>query len=276
MVQTMYKRRPVKEVDVFLQNINRNLVLASIGISRRQFYKEKYLYRFGANEDVPIGFSLQLIGGQERREFRNIQYYTGASASVGWYRKMLGYMALQLSYGNYYNKTDLNRGLIRFNVNTFSNLVQYNKWAFRQFVSFQTIYGLNREQFEYVDLNGSQMYGFSSDVLRGKSKSILNLETVFYTPFNIFGFRIAPVLLMGFGKIGDDFNSLINSRIFQAYSIGLLVRNENLVFQTFELSIGFYPYLPGGNDVFRFNPVNSYRLRVRDFGLPRPDVLIYD
>lgn len=271
-----YRKRPDWEVDTFFQNTDQTLVLGSIGISRRQFYKEKYLYRFGANEDVSIGFSLQLIGGQQYREFQEVHLYSGVSAAVGWYRKMAGYIALNLSYANFHQKSDPNRGLIKVNVNSFSNLVRYDNWAFRQFASVNTVVGLNREGFEFINLNGSQMYGFNSDVLKGKSKAILNLETVFYTPYNVFGFRLAPVLLIGLGKIGDTFNQMLTSRIYQAYSIGLLVRNDNLVFRTFELSIGIYPYLPGGNDAYVLNPVRSYRLRVRDFAIPKPELLKYE
>lgn len=276
LFQSNYRKRPNWEIDSFYQNSDQILLLSSIGTTRRQFYKEKYLYRFGANEDVPIGFSFQLIGGGQQIEFQNLQYYTGASAAVGWYRKMVGYIALNLSYGNFHTKADLNRGVIRLNVNSFSNLVRYEKWAFRQFATFNTVIGLNREAYEVIDLNGSQMYGFNSDVLKGQSKAILNLETIFYTPYNVFGFRLAPVLLVSLGKIGYTFNQLSNSRIYQAYSVGLLVRNDNLVFQTFELSIGIYPYLPGGNEAYVLNPVRSYRLRVRDFAITRPELLKYD
>ena len=273
--QINFQQRPDFEIDPLFQNEGQTLVLGTIGISQRQFFKEKYLYRFGANEDVPIGFSFQLITGHQRREFQTSQFYSGASGAVGWYKKQVGYFAVQLSYGNFYNQNEFNKGIIRTGVNYFSNLIRYEAWAFRQFASLQTVFGLNRSAYEFIDLNGSQMYGFNSNVLRGKSKAILNLETVCYTPYNIFGFRIAPVFFMALGKIGDDIGSLLNSRIFQAYSIGLLVRNENLVFKTFELSIGIYPYMPGGNDGYRLNPVSSYTLRVRDFAIPKPEVLEY-
>ena len=273
--QINFHQRPSAEIDPFFQNAGQTLLLGTVGISNRQFFKEKYLYRFGANEDVPIGYSFQIITGQQQKERSATQYYSGLSGAVGWYRKQVGYFALQLSYGNFYNKKALDKGVIRAGVNYFSNLVRYQAWAFRQFASIQSVFGLNRAAYEFIDLNGSQMYGFQSDVLKGKSKAILNLETVFYTPYNVFGFRVAPVFFMALGKIGDDFWGLMNSRIFQAYSIGLLVRNENLVFKTFELSIGIYPYLPGGKDAYRLNPVSSYTLRVRDFAIPKPELLEY-
>jgi hypothetical protein len=275
-VHTEYHVRPGHETDVYHQNSNQTLFLASFGISKREFYKEKYLYRFGANEDVPIGFSFQATAGHQMNEWTGNLFYSGASASMGGFIQPLGYFAVQLEYGNFYNKINISRGLIRENVNYFSNLGRVGKWSVRQFASLSSVFGIDREPYEFVNLNGSQMYGFSSSTVKGTSKAILNLETVFYIPYNVLGFRLAPVLFIGLGKIGDDLQGLLNSRLYQAFSAGLLVRNENLVFNTFELSIGIYPYLPGGKDGIRLNPVSSYRLKVRDFALPRPEVLLYE
>ena len=76
--------------------------------------------------------------------------------------------------------------------------------------------------------------------------------------------------------MGEGLSGVLNSRIFSAYSLGLMVRNENLVFNTFELSIGIYPYLPDGESGFRLNPINTYRLKIRDFALPKPEMVRYD
>jgi len=276
LVNTRFKQRPVREIDTHFQNMDQTTLLASFGISRREFYKEKYLYRFGANEDVPIGFSLQAITGHQFIEFQGNHYYLGISGAFGGYIKSLGYFSALASYGNYFNKTNLNRGIIRGNINFFSHLAQVEDWSVRQFASLNTVFGIDREAYEFVNINGSQLYGFNSKTVRGKSKAIMTFETVFYMPYNVLGFRLAPVLFVGLAKIGDNMHGLLNSQIFQAYTIGLLVRNENLIFKTFELSIGLYPYLPGGTDGIRFNPVSSYRLKVRDFALPKPEVLIYD
>lgn len=275
-VHTEYHMRPGMETDVYRQNSNQTLFLASFGISRREFYKEKYLYRFGANEDVPIGFSFQATAGHQMNTWNGNLFYSGASASMGGFVPALGYFAVQFGYGNFYNKINIHRGLVRGNVNYFSHLGRVGKWSVRQFASLSSVFGIDREPYEFVNLNGSQMYGFSSSTVKGKSKAILNLETVFYMPYNVLGFRLAPVLFIGLGKIGDNMEEVLNSRLYQAFSVGLLVRNENLVFNTFELSIGIYPYLPGGKDGIRLNPVSSYRLKVRDFALPRPEVLLYE
>ena len=276
IIYTKFFERPGSDVDIYTQNTTQTTYLGSFGISKRGFYKEKYLYRFGANEDVPIGYSLQVIGGFQQTELQPTQFYSGISGSAGSLFRT-GYYALHLGYGNFYNKSGVNRGVVQGNLNYFSRLMSFGKWGIRQFVSLNTVIGLNRRTYEYIDLNGSQLYGFNSPTIRGKSKAILNLETVFYMPYNVLGFRFAPVLIIGLGKIGADVEEVLSSPIYPAFSIGLLVRNENLVFQTFELSIGIYPYQPGSSATwYRLNPVTSYRLKVRDFALPKPEVLGYN
>jgi len=270
-----FTRRPDISSDTFYQNANQVLNLASIGLSRREFYKEKFLYRFGANEDVPTGYAIQIVGGHLNREFEQIQYYTGLSASGGILFEKSGYYAVQLAYGHLFNKSKLYAGLVRANVNYFSNLVLVGRWSFRQFASINSVFGINRAPYNFINLNGSQLYGFQNSSLIGKCKGILNMETVVYMPYELFGFKLAPVLFLGFGKIGDDIQGFLNSKIYTAISLGLLVRNENLVFNTFEVSIGFYPY-DGGSEWYRLLPVSNYRLRVRDFALPKPEVLLFE
>ena len=69
---------------------------------------------------------------------------------------------------------------------------------------------------------------------------------------------------------------LNNERTYQAYSIGIMTRNENLVSSTFQISFGIYPFLPNGdNNVFLFNPVTSFTLRVRGFSMGRPEFISY-
>ena len=272
---TGFTKRPVFELDSFYQNLGQTLFIGSIGISRRQFYKEKYLYRFGANEDVPTGFYVQLKGGYLAREFFDNQYYTGVSFATGFLFSGIGYGATRLEYGSFYNQKAFDKGIIRADFFYFSPLVQQRRWSIRQFASLQTVFGIKRAPYEYINLNGSQLYGFSSPLVKGKNKVILNFETVFYLPYNLLGFRLAPVLFLGFGMIGESFKSLVHSPVYPAFSLGLLVRNENLVFNTFELSVGFYPYLPGGAEGIRFNPISNYNLKVRDFALPRPELVGY-
>ena len=48
-------------------NSNTSLFLVGAGISQQQFYKDRYLFRFGLTEDVPEGLLLRVNTGNENR-----------------------------------------------------------------------------------------------------------------------------------------------------------------------------------------------------------------
>jgi len=59
--QNIYQQRPPRDVDGGIRNYG--AFVGNIGFSIQQFYKDKYIYRFGANEDVPEGLIVQFIYG---------------------------------------------------------------------------------------------------------------------------------------------------------------------------------------------------------------------
>jgi hypothetical protein len=121
------------------------------------------------------------------------------------------------------------------------------------------------------------MYGFNNGTLLGKTKMILNLEAVSYAPYNIIGFRFASLLLVGGGILETDKIKLFKSPVYQSYAVGLLIRNENLLNASFEISYGIYPNLPDGNTRFyKFNPVTSFTLKVRTFAISKPTIVEYN
>ena len=105
---------------------------------------------------------------------------------------------------------------------------------------------------------------------------VLSSETVAYLPYNLIGFHFAPILMVGVALIGDPKNPLLKSRLYQSYSLGIMVRNENLLSSTFQISFGLYPFTPDGrNVVYVYNPVTSFTLRVRLFEFSRPEFVSY-
>jgi len=75
-----------------------------------------------------------------------------------------------------------------------------------------------------------------------------------------------------------DSNSsfFLKSTVYQVYGIGLLVRNENLIINSFRFSFAFYPNEPGRAGVdFKINPFGAYDLRFNDFFLSKPGPVSY-
>ncbi|MCP2871720.1 hypothetical protein, partial [Salmonella enterica] len=89
---------------------------------------------------------------------------------------------------------------------------------FRQFLKYDYVFGENKISNERITINSDDLYGFDSGSLSGTTKMVLNSETVAYLPYNLVGFRLAPVVTAGLGIIGSPEKRLVQSNLYQAYT----------------------------------------------------------
>ncbi len=276
-IDTRYQRRPSFKIDTNLTNVNQSLELASLGFSLRKYYKDQFIYRFGANEDVPEGALIQIVYGVLHKEQTGYRYYSGLNLSYGLHLDDFGYVSVYANYGTYYNKSVRNDGTLNAGFYFFSNLLKNNKWYFRQFINFKYVTGINKLPLERITIRSEELYGFNNGSLSGTSKMILNLEAVTYAPYNVIGFRFAPLILIGFGMLESKEHLLAQSPVYQAYAVGLLLRNENLLNASFQITYGVYPNLPDDNTKWgKFNPVLGFTIKVPPFTISKPSVVVYE
>jgi hypothetical protein len=267
--------RPSFSIDTMRSNLNWGAYIGNIGFAVQQYYKDKFIHRFGANEDVPEGFIFQFIYGGLKKEQDKVRYYNGFEVARAKHFNF-GYLTATFSYGIFYNRKVANDITTNYQLYYFSELLRIGKWYLRQFINYNLVHGENKLGGETVTIRPEELYGFNNGTLAGKTKMVMNSETVAYMPYNLIGFRFAPVLMIGCGVVGDPEHRLSTSRLYQGYSLGVMVRNENLLSSTFQISFGYYPFLPDGrNNVLMYNPVTSFTLRVRGFSVSRPEFVGY-
>jgi len=76
--------------------------------------------------------------------------------------------------------------------------------------------------------------------------------------------------------LGEAKTGFKNSKIYSQIGLGVLIKNENLVLNTFQISIAFYPLIPGkGQDVFKTNSFSTTDFGFRDFEIGKPATVIY-
>ena len=271
----LFLGRPGFEYDTARTYRNWSAVLGNVGVGIQQYYKDKYIYRFGANEDVPEGLLMQFIYGGYRREYGKLRYYNGFEVARSKHFGF-GYLAATLSYGVFYNQGVPNDVTTNLKMNYFSELLRAGDWYFREFVYYTFVHGENKIGNEKITLRPEEMYGFDNTTLVGNTKMLLSSETVAYMPYDLVGFKFAPVFIAGLGMIGDGEKPMSTRRVFQGYVIGLMIRNENLLVNTFQVSYAFYPLLPDGRvNRFVYNPVGSFSVKLRSFWMTRPDFVPY-
>lgn len=263
------------EVDKYQVNQDSRLFLGAVAFSNREYYKDKFIYKMGEEEDVPEGRLLSLVGGYELREI-NPRTYVGARTLFGNHINGLGHLSMEIEYGTFLSNAHPQNGVMSFGANYFTDLKMVGRWSSRVFIDFRVVNGIERTPGEKVYLGGREgVYGMRRELLAGENKASLSFRSVVFSPYDLLGFRIATIAFAGFGMLHDDVETIHDSRVYQVYGIGFLMRNRHLASSTIQFSFGFYPGSPMGTNWFKFNPLTSYNFGFRDYSFSRPEIVHY-
>jgi hypothetical protein len=265
-----YLEKPSELIDPLHIYSNEAFYFATIGISTRKYVLDKYVFRYGVIEDVPVGNVYELTSGYQVRN--NIgRLYLGMRFSWGSYNEW-GYLSSNFEYGTFFHASHAEQGVVTAGLNYFTGLIEFGKWKFRQFVKPQVIIGLNRFSYDSLTLNdGYGLDGFNSTSLSGTKRILLTLQTQSYSPWNLIGFRFGPYFIWSMGMVGETVSGFKSSKIYSQLGLGVLIKNENLVFNTFQISISFYPLIPGrGQNIFKGNSFKTTDFGFRDFVIGKP------
>ncbi len=271
-----YPEKSVEPYDSLGIHTNEQFYLATVGITKRKFRRGKFIFDYGVTEDVPIGSLISITGGYQHKNNLG-RFYLGSRLSYGNYFE-IGYFSTNLEFGSFFNQSKPEQAAVSFNINYFTGLIGLGKWKFRQFVKMETTIGVNR--FAYEKLSFGEFYtpsSYNNFTLLGTNNMYFTFQSQFYAPFKFLGFRFAPFFVYSLGMIGQQENKLFDNRFYSKIGVGILINNLNLVFNTFQLSIAFYPVMPDGNtNVFGFNPFRTNNIGFDGFEVGRPSVIEFE
>lgn len=273
VVRKYYNLKPTIQPGYEGRYRNATLLLGSISLSQNNYYKSRYFYEFGRIEDIPYGMLFNLTGGYESGELYN-RIYSGFSISASDYINNFGYLFGQISAGGYYFEDVIQEGIVDLRLEYASGLFRIRHSNIRLFSRMWYTTGINRLTDEYLRFDGKNgIEHFSSAKLLDKRRLSFNVEPVVFTPIMFLGFRFVFFGFASFGMIGGVDESIFHNTIYQGYGAGVRIRNDNLVFNTLEISIGFYPGAPSDQDNFLIN-VNGIPTPEFDNFLPKPPGVI--
>ena len=270
-----YSEKPPELNDPLHIYSNEDFYFAGIGISTRKYVQDTYVFKYGITEDVPVGKVYGLTGGYQIRN-NAARFYLGMRFSFGNYYEW-GYLSSNFEYGAFFKSSNTEQSVFTAGVNYSTGLFEIGKWKFRQFIKPQVSIGINRVSYDSLTLNdGYGLDGFNSPALSGTNRLLLTLQTQSYAPWRILGFNFGPYIKFSLGMLGDAVTGFKNKKIYSQIGLGVIIKNENLVFNTFQVSVSFYPSIPGiGQNVFKMNSFSTTDFGFRDFEIGKPAVVIY-
>jgi hypothetical protein len=251
------------------------LYLASVAFSLQKYTKTKLIYSYGRTEDIPYGALFNLTTGREFNEFKQ-RTYLGGEVSFSGLSKKLGYFYTYYGLSGYLNKNHTEQGELALGMNYFSNLINLGRSRIRNFVYLHYTRGFGRYSNEYLKfINDNGFSGFVNDSVKGTQRLSLSLESVLFSPLNSYGFRFAFFGFTDFSFLSGTTEQIGNGHALSSIGIGIRIRNDNLVFNTLQIRIGYFPNPPSYSRISPVNVSGEQLLRPPNFEPGPPAIIPY-
>ena len=271
LLRVRYPQKPSEAEPLNIFN-NATFYFGGIGVSSRRYTQDKYILNYGKVEDVPIGRAFGITGGMNMQ--RTNLWYLGLKAAWGnFYR--FGYLSSHLEYGTFIGSKGIQQEVITGRINYFTQLYSLGNWKIRQFVKPTFTIGFNRLPTDNLTFS-DDLKGFGKLKYSATYMSVLTLQTQSYAPWDLFGFRFGPYFFSSFGILGNGSPKIAHSRLYSVLGLGVLIKNDYLMFNTFQISLSFYPIIPGqGSNILNLNAYKTSDYGFRDFEISKPVVVGY-
>jgi hypothetical protein len=251
------------------------IYLTSAALSIQKYTKTNLIYSYGRTEDIPYGALFKITAGREFNEFKQ-RTYIGGEASFARSSKTLGYFYLYGGLSTYLNKNRTEQGVLSLGLNYFSNLITLRTARIRNFVYLQYTRGFGRYSNEYLKFfTNNGFTGFSNDTVNGTQRLAVSLESVLFSPVNFYGFRFAFFGFTDFSFLSGTTEMLDKGYALSSIGIGIRIRNDNLVFNTLQIRIGYFPNPPSYSTISPVNISGEQLLRPNNFEPGAPAIIPY-
>lgn len=272
-----YVENPTGEYDPYLLYTDQKMYLATVGLASVNYVQDKYIFYYDMIEDIAVGKTFMLTAGTQHKNGIN-RTYVGAQFALGKYTSS-GYFGGEIQWGSYINNKRFEEGVFRAEGLYFSKLYHLGSWKFRHFFNPEIVIGLNRWDYamDKITLNGAYgIDGFDSYELRGTKKVLFNFQLQSYAPNEFLGFRFSPFFNASIGFMGDNHNTFVTKEMYSKIGLGVVISNDYLVFSKFQLSLAFYPNIPGnGRNIFKTNNLRNTNFNLQQFDYGKPEVVPY-
>lgn len=271
-----YIESPLAAYDTINFYSSEKLLLMGIGINTREFIEDRYIFKNGIIEDVPIGRIFGLTAGYQYKN-ENWRPYLGGQLSFGNYHDW-GFLSTNLEVGTFFSNANTEQTSYSFQANYFTKLLETKKWKWRQFIKYRMLWGNNRKKSvgDLLTINDNYgIQGFKSAIY-GTEKMVLTLQTQAYAPKDIWGFRMNPYFNYSIAVLGNQIDKPQKRKGYSKIGIGLIINNDYWVFSSFQLSLSYYPLIPfEGENLYKSNAFVTSDFGFQSFELAKPRTVLF-
>jgi len=253
-------RTELTELDRFSYR-NKAGVLAQLTLFRQDFYKTQYVVGFGRTEDIPYGYRITFTTGAEK-ELGRVRPYLGSELYYNRVRPTGTILTYSVKLATYVYNQNPEDVFLSFDFVRFSKIHKMGKMIVRH----QSIFGyaaiINQSVKRGIDIRDANgILGFNPISLVGYQRATMSQEATIFTPWKVLGFHMAPMARIDLALIKITKGLFQTENFFSGFSLGMRARNENLIFNTIEARLFYFPKTVEGMDHFSFNITTNFRIK---------------
>ncbi|MEO6219351.1 MAG: hypothetical protein ABIO81_02910 [Ginsengibacter sp.] len=246
-------------------------VLGSVTFYRQNFYKTQYIYGFGRSEDIPEGLNLTLTTGITKK-----QNVTRAFFGFNYERS---YFNVRKNYISYIIRAEgnLERTAIQ-DINLLAGIAYVERlrsigtrWKQRLFFNLDIAQQVNTILNEPLLLQSAfGLPEFGNSLIGGTLRATVKAESVFFSPWSLASFRFAPFIFLNTSVFSPYLSA---TKVHYSVGGGIRMRNESLIFGTFEFKGYYFPGKNYYNESFRFDISTDLRFKYNPQLIRKPDFI---
>ncbi|MBS1597747.1 MAG: hypothetical protein JST75_05950 [Bacteroidetes bacterium] len=249
-------------------------VLGKLVFFHQDFFKTNYFFGFGRTEDIPLGYNAGASFGLD--QWANIpRTYTAVEAQKYWL-KGKNVISTAIAIGSFWHTQKSEDAVIHVQVDYYSNLFRLNGPRLRQFIHGDYLVCPNPVLYRPLNINKEfGILGYRNTMFNGYQRLNLGTQTNYYSPLNIYGFKFNFYMLLQASLLAAKNQNLFTSPFYSAIGLGVLVRNENLAFNTISASANYLLPVAGGPRSFFFQVTSTSTLSFNIFALQAPALISF-
>lgn len=250
----------------------RQYALGAIYFTKQSFYKTRNILSFNITEDVPVGASYSLIAGRDWSDFGD-RFYIGNRAAAAKYFSF-GYTRFNLEAGTFMHNHNYENTVFKAGIDYFTNILDIGRTYNRTFIQ-TSLYLSKNLRIPFSEFLNSQdrIRDISGTMISGNQLFNTKIESIFFLPWYAYGFRFASFYYSDIGIVEENRISQPYSELYNVVGTGFRIKNEGLVFETFELRLSYFTKKPNKGNAFVFEFKFISPLRFGIFNVSKPSFI---
>lgn len=220
-------------------------LLSQLVFYHQDFFKTNYFFGFGRTEDIPMGYTYAASFGLDSWTGLK-RSYTAIQTQKYW---LLGknLISSTIGFGGFWYNHQSQDAVLHISSDYYSNLFHFNGPKVREFLHADYVICFNPVLYQPVNINRDNgIFGYRNTLFNDYQRLNLSAQTNYYSPISIYGFKFNFYLLLQASLLSSQKESIFESPFYSGFTVGCQIRNENLSFNTFQISASYQPIVAHG------------------------------